>query len=46
MYRQHEKAQSVTLLWGLEEVDLEANLVHLQQLEQGLQVDQASMSPG
>jgi hypothetical protein len=44
MYQQHEKAQSMTLLWGLEEVDLEADLVHLQQLEQGMQEDQVSMS--
>jgi hypothetical protein len=44
MYRHHEKAQSVMLSWGLEEVDLDADLVHLEQLAQGLQEDQVSMT--
>jgi hypothetical protein len=44
MYQQHEKAQSMTLLWGLEEVDLKADLVNREQLAQGLQEDQVSMS--
>jgi hypothetical protein len=46
MYRHHEKAQSVMLLWGLEKVDLDADLVHLEQLAQGLQEDQVSMTLG